>query len=393
MRKSYIIDSNILIEDHKCIEILKNGEENWIYIPETVIEELDSLKDKKPHLKDRIFSVIAELEKYKDYITIISSPNKKFDSKDNQIIDEIQHNINKINDPVFVTNDKILKLKAYKKGISVEGYKSSVPYKHISELYTGFIDETDEKINNCFFWREGKLYFWSKNEEKLIDYQNSLWKVTPKNHYQNCFFDLIKNENIDCITVQSPPGKGKTFMSLAAALYMTFEKKMYEKVYVVKANYEIGESMGFLPGNVDQKIMPYIKPVQNLIMKLHKNRELPKKLFDPLNEFGLNPRYIEFMPISYLRGLDIENSFVIIEEAQNLSRQDARSVLTRMGEGTKVVLTGDINQIDNPYLDKYNNAMNWIVKLFKNEPNYAHIVLQGKFTRGPVCELASKMGL
>lgn len=227
----------------------------------------------------------------------------------------------------------------------------------------------------------------------MIDYQNSLWKVTPKNHYQNCFFDLIKNENIDCITVQSPPGKGKTFMSLAAALYMTFEKKMYEKVYVVKANYEIGESMGFLPGNVDQKIMPYIKPVQNLIMKLHKNRELPKKLFDPLNEFGLNPRYIEFMPISYLRGLDIENSFVIIEEAQNLSRQDARSVLTRMGEGTKVVLTGDINQIDNPYLDKYNNAMNWIVKLFKNEPNYAHIVLQGKFTRGPVCELASKMGL
>lgn len=391
MRNSYIIDTNVLIEDHRCIDVLKNGEENWIYVTRTTIEELDKLKDKKPHLKSRIFDVLEEIQKHIDDIKLISLVNErtKYDNKDNKIIDEILENKDSIKNPILVTNDKILRFKASKKGIQVEDYKTMNPYKHESEKYTGF-DEAwpkEEKVNNCFYWYEGKLNFYSNKNEYPINYENTPWKIKPLNHYQNCFMDLMLNDNIDLVTVQSGPGFGKTYLSLATALYQVFEKKKYEKIYVVKSNYEIGNQMGFLPGAIDEKMMPYFKPIHNFIMKLHKSRNIPKKVFDNSDVFGLNKEYIEFLPINFLRGVDWENSIVIVEEIQNLSRADARSLLSRMGNNVKCVCTGDIGQIDNPYLDKNNNAMNWIVKLFKGESNYAHITLKGKQTRGPICQL------
>ena len=391
MLKDYILDTNILIEDEDCIVNLRNGEENNIYIPNTVIEELDKLKDKKPQLKSRIFKALEKIEEHKDEITVLYVDNdKKYKSEDNQIIFEILQNKDKLESPVFITSDKILRFKAYKKGIVTEEYKRQIPFKHESEEYTGFIDiETQDTFNNCFYWSEGKLYFFSETDIKQIAYENTPWKVKPHNHYQNCMLDLIMNENIDLITVQSEAGKGKTFLSLAAAMYLTFEKKQYEKIYVVKSNYEIGNEIGYLPGNVNEKMLPYFKPVQNLISKLTKIRNLPAKAFDEKNEYGLNPQYIEFLPINYLRGMNFDNCVIICEEIQNLSRSDARSVLSRMGENVKCICTGDINQIDNPYLSKDNNAMNWIVKLFKGAKNYGHIVLKGKHTRGPICKLVT----
>jgi len=112
------------------------------------------------------------------------------------------------------------------------------------------------------------------------------------------------NDNIDLVTVQSGPGFGKTYLSLATALYQVFEKKKYEKIYVVKSNYEIGNELGFLPGAIDEKMMPYFKPIHNFIMKLHKSRNIPKKVFDNSDVFGLNKEYIEFLPINFLRGVD-----------------------------------------------------------------------------------------
>lgn len=142
MKKNYVLDANILIEDSKSIENLKNGQENNIYIPSTVIEELDELKDKKPHLKNRIFAVIDELNKHKDYIRILKV-DKHLDrkSKDNKILEEIINNSGSIpGDPTFVTNDKLLRFKAYKLGIYTEEYERQVPFKHESEEYTGIVD-------------------------------------------------------------------------------------------------------------------------------------------------------------------------------------------------------------------------------------------------------------
>jgi len=166
------------------------------------------------------------------------------------------------------------------------------------------------------------------------------------------------NDKIDIITVQSNAGYGKTYLSLAAAFYLTFEKKKFDKIYIVKSNYEIGNALGFLPGSSSEKMQPYFKPVQNLISKLIKQRQLPSKCFDEKNLYGLDENFIEFLPINYLRGMNLENCVIICEEIQNLSRSDARSLLSRMGENVKCICTGDIHQIDNPYLSKENNAMN-----------------------------------
>ena len=153
MLKDYILDTNILIEDEDCIVNLRNGEENNIYIPNTVIEELDKLKDKKPQLKSRIFKALEKIEEHKDEITVLYVDNdKKHKSEDNQIIFEILQNKDKLESPVFITNDKILRFKAYKKGIVTEEYKRQIPFKHESEEYTGFIDiETQDTFNNCFY--------------------------------------------------------------------------------------------------------------------------------------------------------------------------------------------------------------------------------------------------
>jgi len=152
MRKGYILDTNILVEDHKCVENLKNGIENEIYIPNTAIEELDKLKDKKPQLKPRIFSILEELEKYKDDIKILYADGEKLKEADNQILKEIEQNLFSINNPVFITIDKILRFKAYQRGLTVEPYKRQITFKHESENYTGFFDNSeDEKINNCFY--------------------------------------------------------------------------------------------------------------------------------------------------------------------------------------------------------------------------------------------------
>lgn len=393
--KSYIVDTNILIDDDKCIENLRNGEENGIFIPNTVIEELDRLKDKKPHLKHRIFAILNEIDLHKDDIQILYSDKfTSYDNKDNKIIEEIQENINMLENPIFVTNDKILKFKAYKHNINSEHYKRQIPFKHESEKYTGFVDaEKENLINNCFFWDKGKLKFYSSGEEKLINYLNEPWKIQPKNHYQNCFLDLVLNKNIDIVSVQSEGGFGKTFLALASALYLVFEKKKYNKIYVFKSNYEIGNELGYLPGPLNEKMYPYFRPIKELIGKLINYRQLPNKAFDEKNDYSLNPDYIEFLPINYMRGANLENAVVILEEIQNLSRSELRTMLTRLDENVKCICTGDIYQSDNPYLSKENNGMNWLVKLFKGSPNYGHIVLKGKSARGPICQLAIDRGL
>jgi len=186
--------------------------------------------------------------------------------------------------------------------------------------------------------------------------------VEPRNHYQNCLLHLLGNDNIDLVTVQSAAGKGKTFLSLAMAFMKVFQKNTsennYEKIYIIKSNYEIGNDLGYLPGTVEEKMYPYFKPVQELIGKLNRNRQIPHKYLDEKNIYGMSKEFVEFLPINYLRGMNLENCIIICEEMQNLSRSDARSLLSRMGENVKCICTGDIAQIDNPYLTKSNNAMN-----------------------------------
>jgi len=394
MKKNYVLDTNVLLDNENCIEILRNGEENNIYIPATVIEELDKLKgnQKKRHQVTRAINVIRENF---EYVTIIHN-GVKHESPDNSILREIQSNQDKITDAIFVTNDNLLRFKAQKLGIESEEFRDSNPFQSESQRYTGFVnvDEGEQLEKNCFYWNEGKLYFNNKYGEESAVGENTVWKVSPRTQYQKAAIELITDPEIDLVTIQSEAGFGKTFITLASMFDQVFEKKKYKKIFIFKANIEIGNELGFLPGDVSDKMYPYFRPIQDLMEKLHDLRPANRAWEDvETNKLELNHKAVEMLPINFLRGMNIDDAIVLIDEVQNLGRDEMRTVLSRMGDNVKVICTGDVRQIDNIHLNAENNGLNWMVRLFKGQPNYGHVVLGGNKSRGPIADMVRETGL
>ncbi|MHC1713507.1 MAG: PhoH family protein [Solidesulfovibrio sp.] len=393
-RKNYVLDTNVLIENPQSVLRLRNGVENEIHIPYHVLMELEGLK-KTPKLRHIVANVIQVLSDNRDYIHFIQNDKSHSaftDIVDNHILDEIQ--ASSIEDPVLVTNDRILKLQAELRGIKSEELRDSKPFESESQRYTGFVEEGEEIVPNCFTWRDGKPVLHTPDGERLINYNCDVWNLRPRTVYQNLALELILSPHIDLISIQSEAGYGKTFLALAAALFAVQEKKQYEKIFVLKPTIEIGAKMGFLPGDVSEKMEPYMKYVFDLLVKLHRCRAANKVFLNPNDEMlRINPKKFEILPLAFIRGMNVENAFVVIDEAQNLSRTEARALLTRMGEGVKCVVLGDTSQVDNPYLNEANNGLNWIVRKFKGFPNYAHIVLKGERSRGPITDMVLKSKL
>ena len=394
MKKNYILDTNVLLENEKCIEILRNGDENNIFIPATVIEELDKLKGNK-RKRHQVTRAVEALREHAEHITVISN-GVKHESPDNYILKEILANIDKIPDAIFVTNDNLLRFKAQKQDIISEEFKDSNPFQSESQRYTGFVDvESGEMMEkNCFYWKDGRLYFNNKYGDEVLVEDREVWKVAPRSQYQKAAMELILNDDIDLVTIQSEAGFGKTFIALAAAFDQVFEKKNYKKIFVFKANIEIGNELGFLPGDVNEKMYPYFRPIQDLMEKLHDLRIANGAWEDPQSmKLELNRRKIEMLPINFLRGMNVDDAIVLIDEVQNLSRDELRTVLSRMGENVKVICTGDVRQIDNMHLNQDNNGLNWLVRLLKGQDNYGHVVLGGNKSRGPIADLIRESGL
>ena len=295
-------------------------------------------------------------------------------------------------DPVMVTNDRIFQLLCRMEGIRSEEYQSSKPIQSESESYTGFALEGEPPVANSFEWIDGKPHYHSNAGDKVIDYEHEVWKVKPRNVYQNLAFELLLDSSLDLVTLQSQAGYGKTFLALAAALYLTLEKKAFEKIAVVKSPIEIGPAMGFLPGDVLEKLEPYYRPFYDLVNKLHRYRPA-KRLYESEQTGKFDRKVFEVLPLAFVRGMNLEHAIVIVDEMQNLSRAEARALLTRMGEGTRCFCLGDTKQVDNPYLNEFNNGLNWVVTLCKGQPNYGHLVLKGSKSRGLITDLILKVGL
>lgn len=394
MKKNYVLDTNVLLDNEKCIEILRNGEENNIYIPATVIEELDKLKGNK-NKRHQVTRAINALIEHEDHIKILHN-GVKHESPDNNILKEIEANIDKVDEPIFVTNDKLLRFKTGKRGIVADEFRDSNPFQSESQRYTGFVDvESGEEFEkNCYYWKEGKLHFNNQYGEESLVQDKEVWKVTPRTQYQKAAIDLITNPDIDLVTIQSEAGFGKTFIALAAMFDQVFEKKNYKKIFIFKANIEIGNELGFLPGDINEKMYPYFRPIQDLMEKLHDLRPANRAWEDSMaNKPELNHKTVEMLPINFLRGMNVDDSIVLIDEVQNLGRDEMRTVLSRMGENVKVICTGDVRQIDNIHLNQENNGLNWLVRLLKGQDNYGHVVLGGNKSRGPIADLIRNAGL
>ena len=174
---------------------------------------------------------------------------------DNFILDEIQDS--SIEKPILVTNDRVFHLQARLRGIKSEIYKESVPFKSDAEYNTGFMDRDEAELINCFTWSEqGKPIFHGPKGPKAVDYQNRIWKVAPRNLYQNLAIELMIDLDLKVVSVQSSAGYGKSFLALAAALYQVLEKKTHQKIFVIKPMIEIGQKLGYLPGKLEEKMEP-----------------------------------------------------------------------------------------------------------------------------------------
>ncbi len=394
-KKNYVLDTNVLIENPDSISILQNGNENNIHIPYHVLIELNKLKN-NPGLAHIVAQVVDKLLSNKDKLNVIrdeknASPFAEI--VDNYILKEIK-SCSALDDPILVTNDKILRLQAELAGIHSEEFRDSRPFESESQLYTGFVDDGDQPVANCFFWRDGKPVFNGTEGEKTIAYTLDVWNVRPRSVYQNLALELLQNQTIDLVTIQSEAGYGKTFLALASALNQVLEKKLFEKIYIVKPTIEVGAKLGYLPGDVQEKMAPYVQYIFHLLEKLHAIRPA-NKLFgnDQGEALRLNPKKIQILPLGFVRGMNIENAFVIIDETQNLSRYEVRTLLSRMGEQVKCVCIGDTRQVDNPHLNESNNGLNWIVKKCKGLAGYAHLVLKGDKSRGPITDMVIKSRL
>ena len=351
MKKTFFVDTNVALEDFTSFDKLYDNGENDVIIPYSCILELDRLKGNpsKSYLVsaavDGIINSKAQIYKRSDFKY---SPENCSDST---IIQDVFSyiNIKHPEIPIFVTNDKILRLRVDTElGIETQEYKDSKPFLSDTELYTGVMPEGEMPVRNSFFWREGHLY-WEKGH-KLIDYENELWKIAPRTVYQNMLMELLLDEEISVVSVQSAPGYGKTFLTLAAALQLVFQKEKkqeppvdpneppkpkkrgrkkksekleeersqhkYRKVYIIRPTTILGEELGFLPGDLEEKIDPYFRPIRDLLVKLHEIRPCNRIFIDGDPKKGIDKDYLEFLPITYLRGMNIENSIVIIDEAQ-----------------------------------------------------------------------------
>lgn len=394
-QKNFVLDTNVLIENPKCIATLRNGVENKIHIPYTVLTELDKLKrdPRVGHIVTQAIQLILNDELLKIFRPEFAETLTDT-TADDRILKETFHS--EIEQPILVTNDRILQIKAGLYNLKCEGYKDSNPFRSDSQLYTGFIEEGEEPIANCFRWENGTPVFYGTGGTKQISYTHNVWGIKPRNIYQNLALELMLNNNINLVSIQSEAGYGKTFLALASALYLALEKKdnPYEKVYLVKPIWEIGAKMGFLPGNVEEKMQPYTRYIKDLAVKLHEQRPANRIFMDSdSDQYRFNQKKFEILPIAYIRGMNLDNCVVIIDEMQNMSRAEVRALLTRMGEGVKCLCLGDTRQVDNPYLNESNNGLNWVVKKLKNNKEYAHMVLKGERSRGPITDMVIKTGL
>lgn len=447
MIKTYVLDTNVLLHDPQSYT---KFEDNLVIIPFCVLTEIDKFK-KELTEKGRNARVVARsldamrsvgsLAKGvpingKGEIKIIfpseTNPllnNMPADEQILSIAKQIKEQ-NKSTPCIVISKDITMRLKADAIGLVSEDYESG-QVKLSPEAYFGhteievdsdFIDafEKDKKIKLTGIDLSSNQYVTlladNKKDSALARYDSSLGmlvqliptpqgfgSIRPRNRGQRFAIDALLNDEIPLVTLTGKAGTGKTLMALAAALYKV-QKKVYNKVLVSRPVFPMGKDLGFLPGDVNEKFAPWIQPIYDALEVIEyseskkpqssksNSKSIPSKNsnIEPQDTSARFNGLIEVEPLTYIRGRSLPKQFIIVDEAQNLTPLEVKTVITRVGTGTKIVLTGDIYQIDNPYVDLMSNGLNAVADKFREEPMAAHIYLD-KGERSKLAELASNL--
>ncbi|MBD0787806.1 PhoH family protein [Vibrio sp. Y2-5] len=245
------------------------------------------------------------------------------------------------------------------------------------------IDEESDFAARVETISEDKITLLDKSRERMM--HRKAWDITPKNIYQAMALDALLDPEIDLVILTGAAGSGKTLLAMAAALEQTVEKKMFDKIIVTRNTPDIGESIGFLPGTEEEKMMPWLAAVTDTLEALHKNDHCTEGSL----KYIVDKANIQFKSINFMRGRSIQDAFVLLDECQNLTASQIKTIITRCGEGTKIVCSGNLAQIDSPYLTPVTSGLTYMVERFKNFEGSANIHLNG-VVRSRLAEFAEE---
>ncbi|MEE3715796.1 PhoH family protein [Tumidithrix elongata RA019] len=425
MKKVFVLDTNVLLHDPNA---MWQFEDNDVVLPITVIEELDRFK-KQPEMTgrnarqaSRNLDALRQKGHLTDGVTLEKGgllrvalcqrqtlqelpAELERDSGDNAILAvalELKH---QCQCPVIVVSkDTNLRIKADALGLTAEDYENDKV--DVDELYTGTVEVllTSDRIDQLY--KQGSISleqeFFPNQALTLVDEANpshtalaifdgitkqivplsklassEVSHIRARNREQKFALELLLRDAISLVTLVGQAGTGKTLLAIAAGLTKVADDRDYTRLLISRPVVPMGKDLGYLPGDVNEKLTPWMQPLydnfdlifgaQDAVNKFAHRR----KGYEELIQHGL----LQIEPLTYIRGRTIPKQFFIVDEAQNLTPHEVKTILTRAGEDTKIVLTGDINQIDNPYVDASSNGLTYVIERFKQDPIAGHITL------------------
>lgn len=442
-KKIYVIDTSVYLTDFSS---LRAFEDNDIIIPFKVLEEIDKHKKRQDSVGSNARSIIRELDNLRTlgclqdgvplgnglgfvtargYDESLLPEDWDNSDPDNQII-ATALTVKKENKQCLVTlvsRDINLRVKCDAIGLATDDYQASQIIQSLDQIYSGEREVVVPDSVVDVFYRGDDVYLSKDDfpEERLngnecitllsdasdkkaalarfknhssplikIPTKRSIWGIKPRNKEQNFALDILMDPTVSLVTLVGKAGSGKTLCAIAAGLqqtlddhHMSIQRSRYTRLIVSRPVEPLGKDIGFLPGTMEEKMAPWLKPIQDNLKYLMSDDRVS------LQEY-MDRGTIEVEALTYIRGRSIANAFIIIDEAQNLTKHELKTIVTRVGEGTKLVLTGDVEQIDNIYIDERTNGLTYAVEKMKEYEISGHITLK-KGERSSIATLASKI--
>lgn len=444
-KKNYVLDTNVLLHDPRAMYAF---EDNDVVIPIYVIEEIDNFKKDLSELGRNARQVARQLDALRvngglanpvpienggtvrvalgdgsiEKAVLVRSSGKQMDHKILELALAVRDK-NPETRTILVTKDVNMRIRGDALGLSTVDYEP----EHISldELYPGSTEvelpgdqidaiyaegtisaenvqldkgQGDLHANQYLLLRDadnpghtalGRYDAASESVAAIRKLRDGVWGIRPRNKEQHYALDMLLNDDIRLVTLVGKAGTGKTLLALAAGLQRTTEEQAFSKLLVSRPIFPLGRDIGYLPGDIEEKLNPWMQPIYDnleLLLGLNRSDRKEGRSYAELIQLG----FVEIEPLTYIRGRSLPNVYMIVDEAQNLTPHEVKTILTRAGEGTKIILTGDPYQIDNPYVDSSNNGLTTVAERFKNELIAGHITLT-KGERSALAELATQV--
>ena len=435
-RKTYVLDSNVLLHDPNS---LFHFEEHEVVIPIVVIEEVDRFKKELNDLGRNARHISRQLDDLRTGgeedlaggVALTKSggtlridlcgdalvdwawadPRSQADNLILSVARRLNESANTAGVVILVTKDTNMRIKANALGVRAEDYEHgkvsiddaydgqdemTVEAAVLDALYrdgTATLATEGRTLNECLVLRNAErpnqtaLARVAEEEDTVRmvrRVKEGVWGIFPRNKEQCFALDLLLDDDLKLVTLVGKAGTGKTLLAIAAGLLKSADERRYHRLLVSRPIFPLGRDIGYLPGDVEEKLNPWMKPVYDNVEFILDSRNAARVGKNRGHQELIEQGLLEIEPLTYIRGRSIPHQYLIIDEAQNLTPHEIKTIITRAGDGTKVVLTGDPYQIDNPYVDATSNGLVYVVEKFRNSSISGHITL----TRGERSELA-----